>query len=75
MPKTYEDCVRIDKENGNTLWQDAMRKEMAKVRVAFKTLGDNEAPPPTFQEMRCHMVYDVKMENFRGKLALMLEVT
>ena len=56
IPKTYDDCVRIDRENENTLWQDAIRKEMAKVRIAFKTLGDNEAPPPTFQEMRCHMV-------------------
>ena len=67
IPKTYEDCVRIDKANGNTLWQDAIRKEMAKVRVAFKTLGDNETPPPTFQEILCHMVYDVKMENFQRK--------
>ena len=70
IPKTYEDCVRIDKANGNTLWQDAIRKEMAKVRVAFKLLGDNESPPPTFQEMRCHMVYDVKMENFQRKARL-----
>jgi ribosomal protein L31E len=42
IPKTYDDCVRIDRENENTLWQDAIRKEMAKVRIAFKTLGDNE---------------------------------
>ena len=70
IPKTYEDCVRIDKENGNTLWQDAIRKEMAKVIVAFKRLGDNKTPPPTFQEMRCHMVYDVKMENFQRKARL-----
>ena len=80
IPKTYEDCVRIDKENGNTYWQDAIRKEMAKVRIAFKTLGDNEQVPPTFQQMRCHMVYDVKMENFQRKARLvagghMTEVT
>lgn len=80
IPKTYEDCVRIDKENGNTYWQDAIRKEMAKVRIAFKTLGDDEQVPPTFQQMRCHMVYDVKMENFQRKARLvagghMTEVT
>jgi hypothetical protein len=40
------------------------------VRVALKTLGDNETPPPTFQEMRCHVVYDVKMENFQRKARL-----
>jgi hypothetical protein len=43
---------------------------MAKVRIAFKTLGDNELTPPTFQEMRCHMVHDVKMENFQRKACL-----
>jgi hypothetical protein len=71
IPKTYEDvCVRIDKENGNTLWQDAIRKEMSKVRLAFKTLGSDESPPPAFQEMRCHIVYDVKMESFQRKARL-----
>jgi hypothetical protein len=24
IPKTYEDCIRIDRKNGNTLWQDAV---------------------------------------------------
>ncbi len=38
----YDDYVRIDKENGNSLWQDAIRKEMAKVMVAFKILGDGK---------------------------------
>jgi hypothetical protein len=80
IPKTYEDCVRIDKENGNTYWQDAIQKEMAKVSIVFKTLGDDEQVPPTFQQMQCHMVYDVKMENFQRKARLiagghMTEVT
>ena len=67
VPKTYDDCVRIDNANGNTLWQDAVRKEMEKVRVAFKILPDGESVPPTFQEIRCHLVFDVKMEDFRRK--------
>ena len=43
---------------------------MSKVKVAFQILNDDESIPPTFQEMRCHMVYDVKMENFRRKAQL-----
>jgi hypothetical protein len=70
IPKTYEDCVQIDNENGNTYLQDAIRKVMAKVRIAFKTLDDDEQVPPTFQQMHCHMVYDVKMENFQRKACL-----
>ena len=53
---------------------------MNKVRVAFQVLGNDENPPPTYQEMRCHMVFDVKMENFQRKARLvagghMTEVT
>jgi hypothetical protein len=70
VPKTYEDCVRIDNENGNTLWQDAIRKEMSKVRIAFQLLDGGENPPPTFQEIRCHLVFDVKMEDFQRKARL-----
>jgi hypothetical protein len=70
VPKTWDDCVRLDAENGNTLWQDAVRKEMSKVRVAFQVLDDDETPPPTFQEIRCHLVFDVKMENFQRKARL-----
>ncbi|KAI2490354.1 Reverse transcriptase (RNA-dependent DNA polymerase) [Fragilaria crotonensis] len=70
VPKTWDDCVRLDAENGNTLWQDAVRKEMSKVRVAFQVLDDGDSVPPTFQEIRCHLVFDVKMENFQRKARL-----
>ncbi|KAI2509582.1 Reverse transcriptase (RNA-dependent DNA polymerase) [Fragilaria crotonensis] len=70
IPKTWDDCVRLDKENGNTMWQDAVRKEMSKVRVAFQLINDDESPPLTFQEIRCHLVFDVKMENFQRKARL-----
>jgi hypothetical protein len=67
VPKAFADCLRIDKENGNTWWQDAVCKEMAKVRIAFQVIGNNENPPPTYQEIQCHLIYDVKMENFQRK--------
>ncbi|KAI2506535.1 Reverse transcriptase (RNA-dependent DNA polymerase) [Fragilaria crotonensis] len=70
VPKTWDDCLRLDKEAGNTLWQDAVRKEMSKVRIAFQIIGDDENPPPTYQEIRCHLVFDVKMENFQRKARL-----
>jgi hypothetical protein len=61
VPNSWDDCVRINKENDNTLWQDAARKEMNNVRIAFKILNGEESAPPTYQEIRCHMIYDVKM--------------
>ena len=70
IPKTFDNWVRIDKENGNTLWQDAIRKEMAKVRIAFQALDNGESPPPTFQEIRCHLIFDVKMVDYQPKARL-----
>jgi hypothetical protein len=40
---------------------------MNNVRIAFKFLNGEEAIPPTYQEIRCHMIFDVKMEDFRRK--------
>ena len=70
IPKTWDDAVRIDKVNGNTLWQDAINKEMKNVKVAFKTLENDEKVPVGYQEIKCHMIFDIKMENFRRKARL-----
>jgi hypothetical protein len=59
--------VRLDKENYNTLCQDAVGKEMKNVIIAFKILNGEESVPPTYQEICCHMIFDVKMEDFRRK--------
>jgi hypothetical protein len=67
VPKSWDDCIRLDKENDNTLWQDTVRKEMNNVRISFKILNDDDAIPPTYQEIRCHMIFDVNMEDFRRK--------
>jgi hypothetical protein len=39
VPKIWDDCVKLDKENDNTLWQDEVRNEMKNVRIAFKILN------------------------------------
>jgi len=65
IPKTVIRAKEIDRENGNTLWQDAIALEMEAVRVAFKLLNDDEAVPPGYQYMECHMIFDIKIEGFR----------
>jgi hypothetical protein len=67
VPKSWDDCVKLDKENDNTIWQDAVRKEMKNVTIAFKIINGEESVPPTYQEICCHMIFDVKMEDFRRK--------
>jgi hypothetical protein len=46
VPKIWYDCVRLDKENDNTIWQDAARKEMNNVRIGFKIINGEESAPP-----------------------------
>jgi hypothetical protein len=60
VPKSWEKCVRLDKENGNTLWQDAIRKEMKNVQISFQILNVEEAVPPNYQAIWFHMICDVK---------------
>ena len=67
IPQKVSDAKRIDDANGNTYWQDAIAKEMKAVRIAFKILHGDEKVPPTYQKIRCHIIFDVKMEDFRRK--------
>ena len=43
------------------------RQEMDTVKVAFRVLEPDEEIPPGYQEIKCHLVFTVKMENFRRK--------
>ena len=68
IPKNYQDAVRIDLANNNTLWQDATRAEMKTARPAFEVHEGTERELVGYQKIRCHLVYDVKLgENFRRK--------
>ena len=60
----------IDEANGNTLWRDAIAKEMADVRVAFKILPDGSREPVGHQYMECHLVLEIKLDGFRRKARL-----
>jgi hypothetical protein len=70
IPRTVRECHELDKENGNTMWQDAIQKEMNNVTVALKMLDKGEEVPPAYKYIDCHMIFDVKMENFRRKARL-----
>ena len=56
------EAITIDNENGNTLWQDALAKEMFQVGVAFKILDDDEGTPVGYKLASGHLVWDIKMD-------------
>ena len=42
VPKSIKEALKIDKENGNTLWWDAIQQEMKNIMVAFEKV---DKPP------------------------------
>ncbi len=70
VPKTVKDALDINRRNGNTFWADAIAKEMKDVCVAFKILLDRQSAPIGYQKISCHMIFDIKMEDFRRKARL-----
>ena len=43
---------------------------MTDVRVVFKTLNEGDQPPPGYQYMQCHMIFEIKLDGFRRKARL-----
>ena len=72
LPKTVNEAYAIDKKNGNTLIQDAIEKEMEYVKIAFQIIPRGKKPPNGFQYAHCHMVFDIKMEDFWRKACLVV---
>ena len=70
VPKSVDEALTFDKENGNDLWWKAIQKKMSAVKVAFKILDDDDKPPIGSQYMKCHMVFSIKMEDFSRKACL-----
>jgi hypothetical protein len=62
LPKTVAEALALDKEEGNTLWYDAIQKEMKNVQIAFKFLERDEKAPVRYKEIPCHIIFDVKMD-------------
>ena len=60
-----EEAYALDAKIGNALWADASSKEMENVRVAFEVLPDGKSVFISHQFVQCHMLFDIKMEDFR----------
>ena len=53
---SVEHAYEIDRVNSNTLWKDALAKEMTKVRVAFKVLEEEMKAPIGWSKVTGHLV-------------------
>jgi hypothetical protein len=67
-----EEAFAIDRKNGNNYWQEAIEKEMSKIKGmgAFEQyetampqqLLDGSRKLPRYQQIGCHMILDIKMD-------------
>jgi hypothetical protein len=77
IPKSINVALRVDAENGNTLWWDAIVLEMSNVRVAFEEYDGEltqDGKQKGYKFVSTHMVFDVKLgENFRRKARLVAD--
>lgn len=70
VPNSAKDAYAMDTKNGDTKWADAICKEMGNVRLAFRIAADGETIPIGYQKIRCHLIFDIKQEDFRRKARL-----
>ena len=74
IPNSVKEAIALDKSNDNTLWWEAIIKEMKKVRIGFELYeGNAEDLPPGYQYLSCHIIFDVNMrENFCHKSRMLV---
>ena len=62
LPRNVKEVFRLDEENGNTYWADAMGLELEQLAEykAFRDLGKMARVPKGYQQIPLWMVFHVK---------------
>ena len=61
LPRFVENAYRLDKQNGNSYWRDAIKKETKNVLTEFEILEIGENPLQHLKELGVHLIFNVKM--------------
>ena len=67
VPTTVAEALELYKKNGDTHWSDGIASEMNNRIVYFDVLPDGQNAPIGNQFVKCHIIFVVKMEDFRRK--------
>jgi len=62
LPTSVADARKLDLENGNTYWIDALRKELNAVMIAFEVQDEEVKHIPGYKRIPGHIIWDVKMD-------------
>ena len=72
LPKTVEEAIKIDTNNGKNLCWDAIYKEILNVGIYFELIYEVEKLPPGCNKVSGHLVFDVNID-FTKKLRWFLD--
>ena len=78
VPRTYDEAVQLDNENGNSFWQDGVRRELDQIFSyhSFRDLGIGVFPGPEYKRIKVILVFDVKADGKRkGRLVARGDMT
>ena len=72
VPFGIKQAMMLDKENGNTLWSDAMKKELECLNQwkVFRILEKGEEAPKGHKQIPHHFAFDVKFQGLRHRARL-----
>ena len=62
VPNSVQDAYKMDEQNNNSVWRDAIKKEMDNVSAAFDILDGKRVPSPMHVKLTTQMIFDVKMD-------------
>ena len=67
IPCTYNEAIILDKENGNTLWQDVIWRELDQISSykSFHNIGVGVSPGPDIKKIKVKFVFDCKADGRR----------
>ena len=71
VPRNAKEARFLDKQNGDTLWADAIHKELTQIDQykTFRTLEESEYLGPEYTQIPYHIIYDVNFD-LRRKASL-----
>ena len=69
VPRSVAEAIQLDLDNNNTLWRDAIEKEMKNVMCAFE-FNDGNKVPIGHKKIPVNMIFDVKMMTLTRKARL-----
>ena len=59
IPTSVKHAFELDEKNGNSMWRDALSKEMHNIGIAFEIMSEGQPAPTGWKKVTGHLVWDL----------------